>query len=156
MPKDAESARAVPGEHEAIGELLRKAGVRATHQRIEVLRVLASATDHPAAEEIHRRLKATMPTVSLDTVYRTLASLEEAGLVSRLQWDACARFDANIDAHHHFRCEACHSIQDFYWPDFDEMKTPAGVRKLGRAKTKRVTVQGICRNCPKSATRKPG
>lgn len=154
MPKDAEPACSVQSEHEAIGELLRKAGVRATHQRIEVLRVLASASDHPAAEEIHRRLRATMPTVALDTVYRTLASLEEAGLVSRLQWDACARFDANIDLHHHFRCQVCNSIQDFYWVDFDEMKAPAAAKKLGRVKTKHVTVQGVCQNCLKNKKQK--
>ena len=150
MPKDSEPLCPPLGGHEAIGDLLRKAGVRATHQRIEVLRVLADASDHPAAEETHRRLKATMPTVSLDTVYRTLASLEEVALVSRLQWDACARFDANIDLHHHFRCEACNGIQDFYWADFDEMRTPAAVKKLGRAKNKHVTVQGVCQDCIES------
>ena len=62
MPKDPKPARSASGEREAIGDLLRKAGVRATHQRIEVMRVLAIADDHPAAEEIRRRLRATMPT----------------------------------------------------------------------------------------------
>ena len=48
----------------------------------------------------------------------------------------------------------CNSIQDFYWTDFDEMKAPPTIKKLGRAKTKHVTVQGVCQSCLKSEKKK--
>ena len=42
-------------------------GLKLTHQRLEILRELDKATDHPSAETIHKRVQARIPTISLDT-----------------------------------------------------------------------------------------
>ena len=46
----------------------RDAGLKVTHQRTEIYRQLANQPDHPTAETLHKRLLATRPTISLDTV----------------------------------------------------------------------------------------
>ena len=55
-------------------EVLKAAGVRVTHQRLEIFREVASSTAHPDAETVFRGVRDRLPTVSLDTVYRTLVA----------------------------------------------------------------------------------
>jgi Fur family peroxide stress response transcriptional regulator len=96
----------------------READLKLTHQRLEIFRELAEAMDHPTAETLYRRLKETLPTLSLDTVYRTLATFEEYNLVTRVQTtESHARFEAR-SGHHHAVCSRCGKITDFEWDDF--------------------------------------
>lgn len=82
-------------------EALRAEGVRITRQRVALLRVIASATDHPDANEIHRRVHAVDPTTSLSTVYRTMQILERRGVIHRHSFDgAPARFETAGATHH--------------------------------------------------------
>ncbi|WP_275785920.1 Fur family transcriptional regulator [Pararhizobium gei] len=80
---------------------LRDGGVRVTRQRAAILKILASAEDHPDASELHRRAKELDATVSLSTVYRTLSALEQQGVIHRHAFEsATARFET-ADAPHH-------------------------------------------------------
>ena len=62
----------------------RDEGIKLTHQRLEIFREVAQADDHPDAEQVFQRVRDRMPTVSLDTVYRTLWLLNDLGLVVTL------------------------------------------------------------------------
>jgi Fur family ferric uptake transcriptional regulator len=80
---------------------LRAAGVRITRQRRVILRLLAGASDHPDAMELHRRAAAEDATVSLTTVYRTLKVLEEKGEIHRHAFEGGpSRFEPADAAHH--------------------------------------------------------
>ncbi|QUJ76324.1 transcriptional repressor [Sulfitobacter albidus] len=80
---------------------LRKAGIRVTKQRIALMQVLAEADDHPDAFELHERARAVEPSVSLATVYRTLSTLEEGGVVHRHSFEGGgARFETTHEEHH--------------------------------------------------------
>ncbi len=80
---------------------LRDAGVRITRQRAALLDVLAAADDHPDAVDLQRRAEVEVPGISLSTVYRTLTSLEEQGVILRHQFaGAPARFEHAEAAHH--------------------------------------------------------
>jgi len=126
----------------------RQEGLKVTPQRIAVFRSLAESDKHPSAEEIHSRIVEEMPTVSLDTVYRTLTTLLEHGVIRRVEsLPNVGRFDSNVDHHHHFVCTACNSIQDFYWPDFDALKPPAEIAKMGTIQQPYVEFRGLCRAC---------
>ena len=86
-------------------EVCRRQGVKATHQRTEILRELAGTQEHPDAETIYARVRQRIPAISLDTVYRTLRLLEEKGVIARVgSMRDRTRFDANTDRHHHFVC----------------------------------------------------
>lgn len=86
---------------ERLEAALRADGVRITRQRTAVLSVLSEARDHPDANELHRRAFAIDKSVSLATVYRTLAVLERHGVVQRHVFEnAPARFET-ADAPHH-------------------------------------------------------
>jgi Fur family ferric uptake transcriptional regulator len=80
---------------------LRAEGVRITRQRRALLRVLAEANDHPDANELYRRVVTRDRSVALSTVYRTLATLENRGVIHRLEFDdGRARFE-HADRQHH-------------------------------------------------------
>ena len=126
----------------------RETGVRLTPQRVEVYRELASTEEHPDVETIFRRIRRRMPTVSRDTVYRTLCTLEEMGLVSRVGiLSGPARFDANTEAHHHFVCRKCGLVRDFCSDRLDRLSHPPGVRRWGSVESMHLQVRGVCADC---------
>lgn len=82
-------------------EALRAAGVRVTRQRAALLRVIAAASDHPDAAELHARAVAAGAGVSLATVYRTLTTLRGQGVIEKLEFQGePARWEAADDVHH--------------------------------------------------------
>lgn len=129
-------------------EACRARGLKMTHQRWEVFREVAATAGHPTVEEIYGRLRDRLPTLSLDTVYRTLATFEELGLIARLQvLDTVGRYDGNLSRHHHLVCTRCRAIEDFVWPAFDELEAPPTAAEWGEEAGRQVQVWGICRRC---------
>lgn len=87
-----------------IEKKLQDSGLRLTGQRKLIARVLSDAKDHPDVEELHRRAQAEDATVSLSTVYRTLARFESAGIVEKHAFkDGRSRYESGGRQHHdHF------------------------------------------------------
>jgi Fur family peroxide stress response transcriptional regulator len=113
-------------------KVCRTNGLRITHQRTEIFRVLLHHTNHPTTEDIFNQVRRHLKTISLDTVYRTIATFEEYGLIKRVHHiDNATRFDTIISNHHHLICSKCNKIEDFYWPDFDQMKSPKTIFHWG-------------------------
>ena len=136
-------------------EKCRKSGAKLTHQRLEIFREVAQSSDHPDAETVFSGVRERMPTVSLDTVYRTLWWLKDLGLIKTLgPQRERARFDANLGRHHHFICIQCGLTRDFCSEKFNKLKLPESVQKIGHAEMTQVEVKGICHQCV--AMEKPG
>lgn len=129
------------------------AGIKLTHQRLEIFREVAQTHEHPDAETIFRAVQQRVPTVSLDTVYRTLWTLHDLGLVTTLgPQRGAVRFDANLEPHHHYVCERCGSIRDFESHELSALRMPDAVRRLGSVVGAHVEVRGICSPCQKPTT----
>ncbi|MBM9536701.1 Fur family transcriptional regulator [Desulfobulbus alkaliphilus] len=126
----------------------KNAGLKVTQQRMEIYRALLESSDHPSAETLYRRLRDRMPTLSLDTVYRTLATFEKHRLVHRLETkESQARFEALNVRHHHFLCDRCGSVFDFTWPAFDTVALPPTLGRIGTIERKNVVLHGRCTAC---------
>ena len=90
-------------------------GLRITPQRDVLLRVLSETHGHPTADELVKRVRAVLPSVSHATVYRNVQELVRAGLVGTLQRGGGAvQFEVNPDEHHHFVCRNCGRVWDVY------------------------------------------
>jgi len=89
-----------------------------------------------------------MPTVSVDTVYRTLRMLHDLGLLTTLgpQRDG-VRFDANLEQHHHYVCVRCDLGRDFESADLNTLRVPNAVKELGSIADAHVEVRGVCTKC---------
>jgi Fur family peroxide stress response transcriptional regulator len=126
----------------------RSQGMKITHQRMEVFRELAGTEEHPDAEALYQSVRQRVPAISRDTVYRTLASLEEQGIVRKaVILFSKARYDANTDRHHHFVCTECGRVRDFYSEALNELPIPKAAAALGRVESAHVQLRGICAAC---------
>lgn len=128
-------------------QALKSTGLRVTPQRYAVYANLLGRNDHPTAEQILQDLNQHSPTSSQATVYSCLQALQEVGLVKQvLLEEGICRYDAKIEPHHHFRCQACGAIGDIAWDVLESPnleKLPPGLRPQGYE----LTVYGICGDC---------
>ncbi|MFC8847289.1 MULTISPECIES: Fur family transcriptional regulator [unclassified Micromonospora] len=94
-------------------ELLRSRGLRVTRPRLAVLDVLA-AGGHLEVDEITRRVRERLDSVSTQAVYDVLGALSRAGLSRRIEpAGSPARYEARAgDNHHHVVCRGCGEIAD--------------------------------------------
>ncbi|MGM9846373.1 MAG: Fur family transcriptional regulator [Muribaculaceae bacterium] len=126
-------------------EMLKKAGLRQSHQRIAILRFLMLNDIHPTADDIYNALKNEYPTMSLTTVYNTLKALSDAGAIEMLKIEReNARFDFPKIPHSHFRCRSCGKILDISeLPDILQY-VPKGCYHIENVE---VYFQGLCDEC---------
>ncbi len=92
--------------------------------------------------------------MSLATVYNTLATLVELGLLKELEFEAeDNRYDTNVSPHINLVCTSCGEISDFERRppvSSDEIRKALGFETTGI----RMEYQGICARC-RSETRGP-
>lgn len=97
-----------------VPELLRRAGLRPTRQRLTLGQLLFGGGDrHVTAEQLHAEVAALGEHVSLATVYNTLHQFRRAGLLRELGIDGSkAYFDTNTSNHSHFMLESTGELMD--------------------------------------------
>jgi len=101
---------------DTLKKVLKKEGLRYTHQRQAVWDELAASDGHRDAEEIYLALRNSDLNVSRATVYRTIDVLVKNNLVRKLELgDGRARYEHKMDiAHHdHLICVQCGKIEEF-------------------------------------------
>ena len=95
---------------------LRKSGLRPTKQRIKICEVLfdAEKTFHFTIKELDKIIENQANIkVSLATVYNTLHSFSESGLLNKVIVDGSrCYFDTRLDNHSHFYWEASGKLTD--------------------------------------------
>lgn len=100
-------------------------GLSVTHQRMAIYGALAESREHPGAERLYDQVRKPCPNISLATVYKTLDTLESIGLIRRVTTEhEAARFDANLDRHHHLVCSVCRCVIDYYDEELAALQLP--------------------------------
>lgn len=100
---------------EKIGIELKNINLKVTPQRIAVLEALTSLKDHPTAERIKEYVVKNHPNIAVGTIYKTLETFVEKGLVKKVKTEQdFMRYDAILDKHHHLYCEDTERIEDFF------------------------------------------
>lgn len=97
-----------------LSKILSSHGVRPTQQRIAVYQYLLTHRNHPSADTIYQALVKDYPIFSRTTIYNSLNSLLQAGLIRAV----CIRadellYDGNPADHGHFLCQKCQQVYDF-------------------------------------------
>ncbi len=130
-------------------ETLEISGHRFTEQRAAVYRFVCGATTHPNADEVFQQVRGQVPGISLATVYKSLETLVNCGLASKLTYsDGSARYDGRTDPHHHVRCLSCGRVRDI-----PGQLSPGALETLGqgldgfRASGYRLELTGFCSDC---------
>jgi len=132
-------------------KILKENNLKVTPQRIRILKYLDCHRTHPTADEIYSNLKKSIPSLSKTTVYNSLDTLKEHGLIQTLS--ICGsehRYDFNHEMHHHFLCTECGRIFDidFKCPNVKEIR--AEIESSGhQIKEVHGYFKGICKECLK-------
>jgi Fur family peroxide stress response transcriptional regulator len=129
-------------------DILRQCGLRSTPQRVAILREVFSRS-HPTVGEVYESVRRRFPTLGLATVYNTLHTLAERGLVAELPFSSAMRFDANMAPHANLVCRDCGRIEDVELVPrhldglLQDLAQTAGFAPEGQ----RFDVYGRCRSC---------
>lgn len=135
-----------------IAELLSAHHLRPTQQRIAVYQYLDTHRTHPTADTIYQALVAQFPTFSRTTIYNSLHSLADAGLIRTVNIEAEEqRFDGNAADHGHFRCRCCGRLFDF---DIEQQALKRMCPPGFQAEVQDVFLNGVCADCADCAGKK--
>lgn len=90
-------------------------GLKVTPQRIAVLEALIKLGNHPTADNIIEYIKRNHPNIAVGTVYKTLETYCEKGMVKKVKTEKdYMRYDPILEKHHHLYCEESNRIEDYY------------------------------------------
>jgi len=135
---------------------LRGQGLRATHARIAIARLLDASTVPLTLAEIHEKVRAEG--CDFATVFRFVAILEQKQLVQRVAWiDGTTRHElAARDGHHHHHyliCRECHKVEpldECVVESFeDQIAKERGYAGLSHS----LQLSGVCPDCQKPAAK---
>ncbi len=92
----------------SVSEMLKVAGLQKTAQRLAVIDAV-SERPHATADEIEELVRLEIGTISRQSVYDTLTTLTDKGLIRRIQpAKSAARYEMRVDDnHHHLVCRSC-------------------------------------------------
>lgn len=133
----------------AVADTLRKFKLKATPCREEVLKLFLQNEHALSHSVIESNTKASFDRV---TVYRTLKSFEEKGLIHKVLDDnSVTKYalcqDCSADHHHHehvhFKCDKCGQTTCIESVDIPSVKLPSGYE----VHQKNLLIQGVCELC---------
>ena len=131
-----------------VRQRFREKGLKLTPQRYAIYEMMIHTDSHPTVEDIYHSVQPMFPMLSLNTVYYTLTSLKKAGLITDVPvQEGAARFDANMDRHHHLVCLKCRKIEDLYDDTLDQLKISAKSTNGYLVESHRVEFRGYCSEC---------
>ncbi len=142
-------------------EYLTTKGKRLTAEREAIVEAIFAHHEHFDREQMVERLTSTGTpregkSVSRATIHRTIASLEEAGLirkVARANDRAVYEHAYGYPQHDHMICERCGSLTEFVSPEITAALEEITMKHGFRMKAHRLEVYGICNECSKPKKR---
>jgi Fur family ferric uptake transcriptional regulator len=104
-------------------EEIKSTGLKATLPRLKILEVFQNSLQrHMTAEDVFRVLLDSRSDIGLATVYRVLTQFEQAGLLTRSNFESGkAVYELNEGKHHdHLVCLDCGRVEEFYDPEIEK------------------------------------
>jgi Fur family ferric uptake transcriptional regulator len=129
--------------------VIREAGQKVTTQRVLILSAIRHSGEHVTATRIIERLRADHPYIDASTVYRTLASASDMGLVSETDMGSSeSEFEwIGKDRHHHLICRNCGDVSSLDNDYLDGLATLLYEEAGFQADLGHFAIFGVCRDC---------
>jgi Fur family peroxide stress response transcriptional regulator len=119
-----------------------------TPQRIAVYEMLKGTKSHPSAESIYDSIKDRYPTMSFATVYKTLKTLVEIGMIQEINvGEGNFRYDANASSHPHITCINCRRVDDVEGTDLSSINSDIKSFTNYDVLSSKVYFYGVCPEC---------
>lgn len=142
----------MPTADEIVATLHRR-GYRVTPQREAILHEVMRAEGHMAPQDVARRVQRKLPAVNPSTVYRTLALLEELGVVRHSHLERGAEYHrAGEGDHVHLTCSRCGAEEDLSLEEADSLKRLVQRHRGFLPDLTHFAISGLCRDCQRART----
>ena len=103
-------------------QLLIHNGLKVTPQRLAVLEAILRLNNHPTADNIIDHIKINHPNIAVGTVYKTLETLVEKGIILKVTTqNNTMRYDAITQKHHHLYFSDSDRIEDYYNEELNKL-----------------------------------
>jgi Fur family ferric uptake transcriptional regulator len=127
---------------------LRGRGLRMTPQRQAIVSEVMRAQGHISPAAVARRVQGQMPGVNPSTVYRTLAMLEEMGILSHAHLEGGAEYHrAGEGGHVHLTCSHCGAEDDLSLAEADSLEQLVRQHRGFRPDLTHFAISGLCAAC---------
>ena len=126
---------------------LKNIGLKATLPRLKILEIFQrSAVRHLTAEDVYRNLLSEELDIGLATVYRVLTQFEQAGLLSRSNFESGkAVFELNEGTHHdHLVCIDCGRVEEFFDPEIEKRQQKIAEERGFKLQEHALALYGVC------------
>ncbi|MCU1642128.1 MAG: Zinc uptake regulation protein [Nocardia sp.] len=132
-----------------MGTTEKTVGVRSTRQRSAIAALLTDIDEFRSAQELHDELRRRGEGIGLTTVYRTLQSLAEAGLVDVLRTDSGESVyrQCSTGHHHHLVCRSCGSTVEVEGPTVEAWADSVAAEHGFSDISHTMEIFGTCRSC---------
>ncbi len=134
---------------------LREHNLPVTAQRLAIAEVLLGADRHLSAEEVAEAVSERGRNVGTATVYRTIDTLLESGLIVERDFgEGFRRFEAARDVpnHEHLVCTQCGKVEEFRDERLERMTTIVAESRGFARQRHRLVIHGICRDCQRGGS----
>lgn len=135
--------------YEELAGWLRSIGQRATPQRLLVLSAFRDSGEHLTADDIYARIGERSPAVNRSTVYRTLETFRDLGVITETDLGGGVRCFQLLDQdrHHHLVCHECGAMIDLADDVLEPVRREALVRYGFVAEIDHLALFGRCGSC---------
>ncbi|KVO66004.1 Fur family transcriptional regulator [Burkholderia ubonensis] len=132
---------------------LKNIGLKATLPRLKILEIFQqSPVRHLTAEDVYRNLLNEQLDIGLATVYRVLTQFEQAGLLTRSNFESGkAVFELNEGSHHdHLVCLDCGRVEEFFDAEIESRQQSIARERGFKLQEHSLAMYGSCtnENCP--------
>jgi Fur family transcriptional regulator, ferric uptake regulator len=143
----------VSGEPSAdVIDVLRERGLRMTPQRRAIVAEIMRTQGHISPTALARRVQGDMPGVNASTIYRTLALLEEVGVLAHAHLESGAEYHKAEEAGHvHLTCSNCGAEDDLSMKEAKALVRVIEQHRGFRPDLTHFAISGLCADCFASA-----
>src|ERR1700709_1585786 len=126
---------------------LKNMGLKATLPRLKILEIFQhSVVRHLTAEDVYRNLLHEEVDIGLATVYRVLTQFEQAGLLSRRNFESGkAVFELNEGTDHdHLVCLDCGRVEEFFDEEIEHRQQLIAQERGFKLQEHALAMYGVC------------
>lgn len=131
-------------------------GKRRTMSRQAVIKVIVDHHGHVSADDIATKVQKDFPSLDVSTVYRTLETLRELGIVDRVYFaDGSTVYHLSDHRHHHLCCERCGLVQELPISALDNLERFLLEEYGFESHQQPLGLFGLCASCRQAPTGSP-
>ena len=132
-------------------DVLRAHGLRMTPQRRAIVAEIMRTQGHISPTALARKVQGEMPGVNASTIYRTLATLEEVGVLAHAHLESGAEYHRAEEAEHiHLACSNCGDEDDLSLAEAQMLVEVIQHHHGFQPDLTHFAISGLCADCAKT------